>query len=282
MSVSELTDAEAERLYRAWERRARWHLAQCPTVVRVLREGVMPSPVHVSDGDRVSGSGDESPLPFRADPLVDADLLWGVLGEYVEEVATKLSVRVPDALSEASAGNHSGNGFSARIEPYSASEAVASVCRWVGDRLDVIYLLRLDEPEDYLFGMIRRMRARYVIPVSERTPRRQCTLCGEWKVTAQWVNTVSKPVLVVACSHCGFVYRERDTADVPGGRVEGETLSVGDQTLAASGDADGLGPRDAGGGRDGAAGVAAPEAASRPDTEAVADSRGRFNDEGDK
>lgn len=267
MDAREYADAEAERLYRSWERRYRWHLTQAPTVVRRLREAMVPSLVPVA-GDRVSGSGDDSPLPLRADPMVDADLLWGVLGEYTAEVAATLAVRPPDGLSRASAGNHSGNGFSGVLRPSEASAACGAVCRWLADRLDVIYLLHLDDSEEFLFAMIRRMRARWLIPLSERTPRRQCTLCGEWKVTAQWVNTVSKPMLIAACQHCGSVYREPDIADVQGSRSPGETVSAGDQRVEGSGHADDAGPRPDGGRRAGAPGVAAPQTPQQPGTEA--------------
>lgn len=264
MSTREFTDAEAEILYRAWERRYRWHLAQVPAVVRRLREAVVPSPVP-STRDRVSGSGDDAPLPLRADPMVDADLLWSVLGEYVDEVASTLAVRPPAPLSGASAGNHTRNGFSGVLRPSEAATACGVVCRWLTDRVDVIYLLHLDDSEEFLFSMIRRMRARWLIPLSERTPRRQCTLCGEWRVTAQWVNTVSKPMLIVACGHCGNVYREPDIADLQGSSETSETVSPDDQVLARPGNAHDARPRPDGRRGDRAPDMAAQGAPREPD-----------------
>lgn len=210
MNVRDFFDREAEDLFRKWSSRYRWHLLQIPDVLARLRENIVPLGAQKFEG-RVSGKADDAPFPFRADPMVDADLLWDVLCEYAAEVADKLAVDPPRSAVALSANGRVGAGITHHASGEDAATASLDVCRWLTDRIDVTYMLKLDESEDFLFGMVRRMRARWLIPPSERTPRRQCGLCLEWRVTAEWVSTDAKPVLIASCKGCGTVYGDPAT-----------------------------------------------------------------------
>lgn len=210
MNVREFTDREAEDAYRRWEKRSAWHLGQAGAVLEALRSDMIPLGAQSFEG-RVSGSKDEAPAPMRVDPTVDADELWSVLCEYAGEIADKLGATLPASVGLVSARRDPQNGIAAGVLPGVVAQAARDVARWLTGRADVIYLLHLDESEDFLFGLTRRLRTRWVIPLDERTPRRQCGLCLEWRVTAQWVDTDTKPVLVASCRGCGAVYSDPET-----------------------------------------------------------------------
>lgn len=203
----------AELEYARWVRRYEWHLDQIPAILHTLRDEAIPLKAARLDTVRVSGSRDHSPLPFRAEMVDDADDLWAALTLYLGEVADLLGETVTDAVSWTRRGEPVGIG--AAVRGRQANALTFQIIAWLIDHAARITAFeQLQDTEEHLFGMIRRLRARYMVAEVDRpTRRRDCSICGQRAVTATWTTDVNdRPVLAVACRHCGATYDEPGAA----------------------------------------------------------------------
>ncbi|MFJ4174023.1 hypothetical protein [Microbacterium sp. NPDC089696] len=196
-----ILDLEVSR----WVRRFEWHLDQLPGILEVLRadsSGLKAARL----SERVSGGGGPARLPFNVDLVDTTDDLWAAVIEYTSEVAERLGETVTDAVTWRRSG--AAVGLSSAVTGYQARVLAFAVVRWLTERSEEISGLPMNDAEDHLFGMIRRLRVQYMLPPVERPSRRRtCEACGERAVAAEWVSdALGRGVLVVECRDCGESY----------------------------------------------------------------------------
>ena len=196
-----ILDAEVSR----WVRRFEWHLDQLPGILELLRSDA--SRLKASRlTERVSGGGGPARLPFNEDNGDTADELWAAVFEYASEVAERLGRN----LTTGSAWRSSTGtmGVSSRVSGYQARVVAFELIAWLTAHAVEIAALPMNDAEDHLFGLIRRLRVQYMLPSVERPSRRRiCSVCGERAVGAEWITGVNlRPVLVAECRFCGATY----------------------------------------------------------------------------
>lgn len=177
----------ADAAERRWVHRFEAHLDQVPLLVEFLRGHMVPLKAGALD-ERVTGGGGEAPVPFRVDPVDDADDLWAALIEYTGEVAERLGVPLPHSGNDIWRPNGAVQGIPAHLGPAGARRAAFTVIGWLIDRAPRIRPLQLGDSEGHLFGLIRKFGARYMVPPVDRPARRRiCTVCGEQQVVVDWI-----------------------------------------------------------------------------------------------
>lgn len=209
MTTLDIVDLDTAR----WVRQYEWHLDQIPAILHTLRDEAVPLKAARLDNIRVSGSREQAPLPFNADMVDAGDDLWAALAQYLGHVAELLGETVTDAASWTRRGE--AVGLSSHIRGREALALAYRVIAWLIDHArQVAAFTVLQDTEDHLFALIRKLRTRYMIPAVERPARRrQCTTCGEQAVTAAWVDGINaRPVLVATCRRCGATYGEPPAA----------------------------------------------------------------------
>ena len=228
-----------------WVQRFEWHMDQLPVLMSTLRTLSVPLRAVRLDVPRVSGTHDPRTLPLRADVVDDADDLWAALAQYAANVADLLGVDPPRALRASWAHGGDVVGVASGVSGRDASFLTFEVIVWLLDRLGDIAGLPLGDSEEFLFSLIRSLRARYMVPNAERAARRRvCVVCQERGVGVSWLDVDGVAVRVGRCRRCGAVYGEADhdeVADVPGGGAAGGALTEHDPPLAPGRDADGDG-----------------------------------------
>lgn len=199
-----LTETDIYRAeLRRWVERYEQHLDQLPVLLEHLRDRAIPLKAGSLD-ERVGGGGGEAPLPFRTDPVDDCDDLWASLIEYVREVAERLQQPAPGAAGAAWATSNTVRGIPASMDADGAYRAAYALIAWLIDRAEKINALELRASEAHLFGLIRKLMGRYVIPPIERpVHRRTCTVCGERAVVVDWILGDAGEAV---CKVCGAVY----------------------------------------------------------------------------
>lgn len=199
--------------WRRWVERYEWHLGVVPSILDVMRDEVprISSDSRRYGAERVSSSRDGAPLPFNADTLDSADELWAALVQYAENVDEILATTAPLVLAPLpTVGRWRARGEAQGIRSTGDVRRDAfAIVGWLIDRVDWIApLTQLEDSEDFLFGLIRRSRARYLGGTPRRGPRRTCPLCraGEVVVTFVEAPLSTKGERVAKCSLCGEVY----------------------------------------------------------------------------
>lgn len=229
-----------------WVRRYRWHLAEIPGLLMICRQTGSGGLRAAAYGERVSGGSDVRRLPFQADGLDDADLLWAVLVLYGREVAELFGGSSPSALRyQVWSRLGEPQGLPPGLSPEGAWSLGDVVCRWLSERaLSAALFSELEDSEEHLFALVRALRARYglveKVVVAQR-PRR-CGLCGYRAVVASYETVAGRERSRVWCKVCGAENEgvtEVGRADVSAGRAEGAALGENDQAVAAERDADG-------------------------------------------
>ena len=225
--VNEVDWAEHNRA--RWIERYEWHVDQIPKILEVLRDeaySVKTTRWGLS-AERISGGGGESPLPFRVDVIDDGDHLWAQLSDYVEDVAAVLDEPAPIARATSSTpvpwkpvfervswSRRIGRiqGLPAGLPGARAAAYGYVVIGWLCDRVEQIADLDIGDAEEILFGVIRRLRARYTAPAVTRR-RRDCPICLEGKVTLQWVDVDGVSTQAAKCDRCRKTWDSTDQRD---------------------------------------------------------------------
>lgn len=200
-----LTDTEIEAAeLRRWVERFEQHLDQLPVLLETMRDHAHPLKA-AGLSERVSGGGGEAPLPFRADPVDDCDDLWAALVEYIGEVAERLQETSPAAVGASWASSNGVRGIGAGASGDQAYKAGYALIAWLIDRAPRVRDLHLDDTEQHLFGLIRKLSRRYVEapPIERPEHRRLCTVCGEKAVLTDWVLGDAGEA---SCRVCGATY----------------------------------------------------------------------------
>lgn len=197
-----------------WESSFRWHLSQVAPLLAHLRDSMVPLAAGSLDA-RVSGTR-EVPLPFRSEPMDDADRLWSKLVWYGSTVAQ--SLRSDDAPGVLTRPWLDAQG-NIRIYPgedwRDTGNLAAAVTRWLIEHAEDVERIADDiSGEEFdLFDDIRRTLARYRFhPVRLRTSASVCVLCGAVAVRAEWnANRRGDVDVTVQCTRCGERYDPRET-----------------------------------------------------------------------
>lgn len=198
--------------WRRWIERYSWHLDLIPGLLEHIRAEIIPLAATRYDAVRVDVSRDGAPVPFRVDSLDTSDELWAALIQYAENVDQLLRQHAPVILAplpHASRWRTRGEAQGIRAGADVRHDAFA-ITAWLIDRVAYIApLTELGDSEDYLFTMIRRLRARYLTSPAPRAPRRACELClvGQVTVTFTEAPISTKGERVAKCNLCGQVYR---------------------------------------------------------------------------
>ncbi|PRB01778.1 hypothetical protein [Microbacterium sp. MYb64] len=196
---TEIVEAEQHR----WVHRYEAHLDQVPPLVEFLRGHRVPLKA-AAMSERVTGGGGEAPVPFRLDPVDDADDLWCALVEYAGEVAERLEHALPVTGSDIWATFRGIQGIPAHLGSTGARNASFTIITWLIDRAPRILPLELTDSEDHLFALIRKLSARYLVPPIDRPARRRvCTVCGEQTVVVAWLLGGTGEA---ECTTCGATY----------------------------------------------------------------------------
>lgn len=196
---TEITDAAERR----WVHRFEAHLDQVPPLVEFLRGHMLPLKAGAL-AERVTGGGGAAPVPFRLDPVDDADDLWAALIEYAGEIAEHLETALPVNGSDVWASNGAVQGIPAHLGPNGARRVTFLMIGWLIDRAPRIRPLGLDDSEGHLFALIRKLSARYLVPPVDRPARRRvCSVCGEQAVVVAWLLGGTGEA---ECRTCGATY----------------------------------------------------------------------------
>ena len=253
--------------FHSWRVRFEWHLDQVPILLTTLRTMENPLKATRYDLDRVSGSVEESRAPMRVEAVDDADDLWAALVQYVANVAELLGVPTPSAVRASWSTRGEVAGLAPTVTGREVSFLAFDLIVWLIERADRVVELPLGESEAFLFGLIRKLRARYTMPVAERPARRRtCRVCGDRAVGMEWVDDGDRiAVLVAKCARCGAIVEEGveggSLADIRGSGGAGEAGPGDDQAVETRGDADDDGREGAAGRRGGDAPLMVPRPA---------------------
>lgn len=215
-------DQEAE--HREWIRSFEWHLDQIPPLMETMGMLRMPS-IRASRTDtvRVSGGGFIDNVPVEDGGVGrDAELLWGMLVEYVKAVTAFLNVGIavpfqPDLPPLARMGR-SWTAPRVDADPLSARRVALEAIAWLIDRaIEIKGFTELDEYRDRLFAAVRRAKGHYRGAGTLRRDRpRPCGVCGECAVIVDWISGdrgSPKPLQVGKCKVCGQVYRQDEGSE---------------------------------------------------------------------
>lgn len=200
-----------EEQWRRWVKRYTRHLDQLPGLFEAMRSDVLPIGAVRYDRDRVDMSRDGVPVPFRVEVVDAIDDLWAALVQYSENVAQLLEADLPRVSVWRVGSEVAGVSSSADVR----SDAYALIA-WLIERADVILPLQeLDDPQEYLFALIRSNARRFMSPVPERG--RRCKVCGAAQVRVSWSDRGE----VARCERC------QDTVLLEVPRPRSESCSLG-------------------------------------------------------
>ncbi len=209
-----------------------WMLQQVPVIIAHLRDSMLPIAATVYDRTRVDGTR-EQPLPFRLEPMQDADDLWAALTDYGNEIARHVHPS-PYALV---------TRLRASTQWHEAGDAAHTITAWLIANEERIALLHPDENRetaaDVLFLQISQLLNRYrITPRRLRTTATRCLLCGEVAVHAEW--TIDRHGAIAQTAQCTVCLRRYDPEEVtlrgpahlPASSQESPPLRTHDQALA--------------------------------------------------
>jgi|GEM_PF-2533041 len=209
-----------------WLREYEWHLDCVPPIMDELIGMTLPH-IHATqiDRPRVSGGGfidniDLARLTVTSDgrfadagAAADATELWRRLVDYVGAVTAWINVDVhvpwaptlPPTLTP-----------TPDADPLTARALALTTIGWLIDHAPHISTIReLDDYQQGMFAIIRRVRGRYGITPKPRRPRARCTTCGLLAVVVAWAdnpNGSAKPIRVARCQQCHQTWTEGEAA----------------------------------------------------------------------
>lgn len=215
-----------------------WHMSQVPVILGHLRDSMIPLQATQYDNTRITGSRDPQ-LPFRLEPMEDADQLWAELIWYAREIAANLTGPTPHALTGAWTNQHGYLIIRPSSDWYAVGEQAHTVTAWLTYHQDDIARVRRADThamETALFQHIGRLLAKYrVTPARLRTEAVRCDLCGATAVRAEWaMNRAGHIDQTVQCTVCHQRYEPKETrsADVQAGSETRTPISHNHQTVA--------------------------------------------------
>lgn len=172
-------------------------LSQVPVIIAHLRDTMVP--LQGTDYDRVRVDGSrEKQLPFRIEPMTDADTLWAALTAYGNEVARHIHPSPYALLTR----------LRASTQWHDAGDAAHRITAWLIEHENRTAGL---EPSgarelaaDTLFDEISRLLNRYrITPRRLRTFTRECVLCGRATVYAEWrISRDGRVEQTEQCTYC--------------------------------------------------------------------------------
>jgi hypothetical protein len=191
-----------------WTQRFEQHLDQVPMLLEVLRGARGGVHAARTGSERVSGGGGVAPSPLRETPVDDADDLWAALVEYTGEVAERLQDPAPAAVGATWAIDESVRGLPSWMNSELAYTAGFVIVSWLIERGVDIASLRMNDAEEFLFSLIRKLQSRYVLdPIERPAHARTCSVCGERAVVVSWVSDETGEA---SCRVCGATYAPED------------------------------------------------------------------------
>lgn len=202
-----------------------WMLTQVPVILAHLRDSMIPLQATRYDSTRVDGTRDQ-PLPFRVEPMEDADQLWSDLLTYGRVIARHI-YPAPHALTGTAA-----NTIRASTQWQEAGDAAFTVTGWLTFHEERIAQLEVDADGEAnaLFATIGRLLGKHRIhPARLRTTPTRCALCGELAVRAEWaINRDGDVAQTVQCTACRLRY---DPEEVTSGRTDLPASSPGNREI---------------------------------------------------
>lgn len=183
-----------------------WMLQQVPVIIAHLRDSMLPLAATDYDRTRVDGTR-EQPVPFRIEPMQDADELWAALTAYGNEVARFVHPSPYALLTR----------LRASTQWHEAGDAAHTITAWLVANEERIALLPDDHARDIaadgLFLLISRLLNRYrITPRRLRTSPTRCVLCGSVAVQAEW--TLDRAGTVAQTAQCTVCLRRYDPTEV--------------------------------------------------------------------
>lgn len=210
-----------------------WMLQQVPTILGHLRDSMLPLAATRYDSTRVDGTR-EQPLPFRVEPMEDADTIWSELLDYGRIIAGHIHP-APHALTGTAARR-----IRASTQWHDAADAAYTVTAWLTHHEHRIAELDITTAgtDEALFTTIGRLLATYrITPARLRTTPTRCGLCGEQAVRAEWtINRNGDVARTVQCTVCLSRYEPEEVTDGPHLQGSSETspqIRTHHQTLAS-------------------------------------------------
>lgn len=182
-----------------------WMLTQVPVIIAHLRDMMLPLAATQYDRTRVDGTP-EPALPFRIEPMQDADDLWAALTNYGNEIARHIRP-APHALT---------TRLRASQQWHEAGDAAHTITAWLVHHEESIAELTEDAATDIaaetLFALIGRLLAAHrIAPKRLRTYTRTCRICGEPSVYAEWaLDARGALAQTEQCTVCGERYNPDD------------------------------------------------------------------------
>ncbi len=207
---------------RTWSEWFASHVRSAPFQIHHMRE-LAETTVSATDtaAVRVSGSTDQSRLPYRVDPADDADLLYVHLLTFGQWVAERAGGASPRALRERMwRGRDEPQGLPV-CTPQEAFSLAAEITQWLtASTHHIAHDEELHDAPDALIDTIRDMRRRY--PRSEPQFKayrpRPCPTCGERTILPVWGKT---GLDAMRCDTCETVWpsnpdsKTETTTDTP-------------------------------------------------------------------
>ena len=185
-----------------------WMLQQVPVIIAHLRDSMLPLAATNYDRTRVDGTR-EQPLPFRIEPMQDADDLWAALTAYGNHIARHIRP-APHALTA---------GLRASQQWHEAGDAAHTITAWLIAHEDRIADLDIpvEGTDEILFTAISQLLNRYrITPRRLRTTPTRCDLCGEQAVQAEWtINRDGATARTVQCTVCHTRYEPEEVTRAP-------------------------------------------------------------------
>lgn len=179
-------------------------LAQVPVIIAHLRDSMIPLAGTDYDRTRVDGTK-EQPLPFRIQPMQDADELWAALTDYGNEIARHIHPSPYALLTK----------LRASTQWHDAGDAAHTITAWLIEHEERIAQLPDDDAREQsalgLFPLIGQLLGRYdITPRRLRVRRgRTCVICGEDAIYAEWeIGRNGQVATTVQCTVCGQRYEE--------------------------------------------------------------------------
>ncbi|WP_431800352.1 hypothetical protein [Microbacterium kunmingense] len=195
-----------------------WMLQQVPVIVAHLRDSMLPIAATDYDRTRVDGTRDQ-PLPFRLEPMQDADDLWAALTAYGRDIAWHIQPS-PHALT---------TRLNASQQWHEAGDAAYTITAWLTAHEERIATLEPDPARDTaadgLFLLISQLLNRYrITPRRLRSHPTRCVLCGNTAVHAEW--TLNREGDIAQTVQCTVCLRRYDPQEVTCSSPTGKQLAA--------------------------------------------------------
>jgi hypothetical protein len=184
-------------------------LKAIPDLMANMRAQIVPGGAQVY-GERVSGSGDGTPVPLRIDPLDASDSLYAKLVSWTELLGGELHTPQPSVAVWINFREAQG---SKPVSPSKAHELATQLVAWFTVRLDDIAAtsVAVEFHDDLCYGWedargVFSLLAAYGVeprPVKP-SPDRECEVCGANEMFVKWPDKFD-PELAVMCGRCKAV-----------------------------------------------------------------------------